>query len=135
MGKKKLVEISATELKKLRNKVASQEKKAAKKAVRKIDGLNAHTKQRIKNTLRDLWRQTEPWKLVKKRVELPEGFFKCESCQQRVPKVFIDHIQAVGALDSGFIDRMFVSSVHLQALCVSCHKEKTKQDLANMRGK
>jgi len=45
-----------------------------------------------------------------------------------VPKIYVDHIQAVGDVDEGFLKRMFVPSTELQGLCKQCHDKKTKAE-------
>lgn len=42
--------------------------------------------------------------------------------------MFVDHINRVGDVDAGFIERMFVPSNKLQGLCHKCHGLKTKQE-------
>jgi len=128
---KKMVSVSAVELRKLQAKIKAEEKKKAKKAERKVDGLGPHLKQKIRSALREVWHRSEARKLVVQRTALPDGYSRCEhsACKgKRYPKTYIDHTVNVGDLDAGFIDRMFVSSQGLKALCKKHHDEKTKQE-------
>lgn len=101
-------------------------KKRAKKMVEKIDGLNPKDLARLRASIRDCWRYSEPHKLVVKRCLLPNGFSKCEGCKKRVPKVFVDHVEVMGhVLGARYIERMFRPSKELQGLCKKCHDAKT----------
>jgi hypothetical protein len=61
-----------------------------------------------------------------------DGFPRCEhkKCEHRggpVPKVFVDHIEAVGEIcGPDWLERMFIPSSKLQALCKQCHDKKTR---------
>ena len=96
----------------------------------KIDGLSPDLIKKIRNAIRLIWHRSHPRKLCVERATGKDGFFYCESCERRSPKIKIDHKQNVGAIDSGFIERMFTPSVNLQALCAPCHNEKTKAERA-----
>lgn len=131
---KKLVEIGATELKKLRAKVEKEEaRKKMKKDNRAFDGFGTFMKSKMQSAIRQCWRDSStPRKLVLKRVALPNGFSKCEhpECKgKKHPKVFVDHIDPCGAVDSpGYLERTCVPSTQLQALCHEHHKQKTALD-------
>lgn len=132
----KMVEIPKKELLKLQAKVRAEERKKAKKAERKIDGLGSHLKSKIRSAMREVWHRSEARKIVVKRVDAKDGFSYCEhkDCKlkrKKYPKTYIDHIENVGDVDSGFIERMFVSSDKLQALCKYHHDLKTKQERAS----
>ncbi len=108
--------------------------KKAKKKVEKIDGLNPKEIVRIRGNLRDVWRNTYSRNLVVKRAVGKDGFSYCESCLKRSPKVQIDHHVPCGdVLSLGYIQRLFVPSAQLWALCHDCHKIKTKADNASTR--
>lgn len=131
MKKTKMVSVSAAELKKLKKRLENEEKKKAKKALKKTDGMSPFLVQKIRSALREVWHRSEMRKLCVKRVTLPEGFFKCEAVKcknKKYPKVYIDHIEKVGDLDAGFLNRLFCPSDRLQALCKNCHDEKTKNE-------
>lgn len=129
MGKKQMVEIGKTELRKLQKKIEAQEKKRAKKAERNFDGFGPFLIMRSRQVLRELWqRSSQARKIVVKRCELAGGYSRCELCKKKVPKVFIDHIERVGDLDAGFFKRLFCSSKGLQGLCEKCHSRKTAQE-------
>jgi hypothetical protein len=138
MRKSKMVSVPQNELKKLKKRLENEEKKKAKKALKKADGMNPFLVQKIRSALREVWHRSEMRKLCVKRVTLPEGYFRCENLKcknKKYPKVFIDHIEKVGDLDSGFLERLFCPSHGLQALCKNCHDEKTKAERALSRNK
>jgi ribosomal protein L44E len=62
--------------------------------------------------------------------------YTCASCKHEYPakEIQIDHIEAVVLPEEGFvswdkfISRLFCSKDNLQALCVTCHKKKTKEE-------
>ena len=69
-----------------------------------------------------------------------DGFPRCEnlacpSAGAAVPKVFVDHIDPVGEVGGpSYIQRMFIPSVRLQALCKKCHDAKTKAERRAAKG-
>jgi 3-dehydroquinate dehydratase len=131
MSKKKMVTVSATELKRMQSKINAEERKKAKRLERKVDGMGPHLVSQIRSALRQVWQRSEARKLAVKRVTLEGGYFRCESktCKdKKYPKVYIDHIKNVGELDAGFLDRLFISSHGLQALCKGCHDAKTRAE-------
>lgn len=99
---------------------------AKKKRFPKVDGLGPVDVKRIRSALRDAWRWNHARQLVIKRCLLPDGFSRCERCESTAPKIFVDHIDAVGEVDAGYIQRLFVPSNLLQGLCKKCHAHKTK---------
>lgn len=135
MGKKKIVEISAAELKKLQSRLRTIEKRKEKKSARKFDGYNPYIKQQIRNAIREIWRNSAAWKIAKNRVLQPDGMSRCEECNNLFAKTAIDHIIACGELDSGFIDRMFVPSIGLKSLCGECHSIKSSEDRKKLADK
>ena len=100
---------------------------------KKIDGLGPKEIALIVSALRGVFRYSAQVRIVQKRCLLKSGFSKCEKCQSKCPKVFVDHIQAIGFYSPGFVERLFVSSQFLQGLCAACHKIKTKVDNAKTR--
>ena len=68
--------------------------------------------------------------------------YRCEMCQQEFTQkdMQVDHISPVVDPLKGFeswdkfIDRLFCEANNLQAICKSCHKEKTKQEKAIRNG-
>lgn len=108
-------------------------KKNSKKMVEIFDGFNDQDKKRVKVALRNVFRYSFAHKQVVNRCLLPNGFSKCEQCKKKVPKVFVDHIKAIGEPDFDLIKKMFVSSKELQGLCKKCHDAKTLQDKKEMR--
>lgn len=107
----------------------------AKKKVKteRIDGLSPEDVKRVRSAIRQVWQWSYPWRLAKARAIGEDGFCYCEKCKDKVPKVYIDHIENVGDVDEGFIKRLFVPSHKLQALCKKCHDAKTKEE--RKRGK
>lgn len=126
---KRMVSVSAVELRKMKARIAAEERKKEKKAAKKFDGLGPHLKQKIRSAIREVWqRSSESRKIVVNRTALPNGYSRCEhpACKgKRYPKNYIDHIENVGDLDGGFIERMFVPSHGLQGLCKAHHDAKT----------
>ena len=109
---------------------------AKKKAkAEKIDGLSPKDKQKIRSAIRQIWHRSHARKLCIERVTDDEGFPTCEACGKRVAKITVDHIVRCGELDGGFIQRMFVPSYGLRALCQSCHNAKTKAERREKREK
>lgn len=92
----------------------------------KVDGLGPEEVKRIRAAIRQVWHWSHAKRLVVKRCARQGGYAECEKCRELVPKVYIDHIEAVGALDAGFIARLFCPSTGLQGLCKECHNAKTK---------
>ncbi len=130
---KKMLQISAKELRKMKAKIAAEERKKLKKGLRKVDGLGPHLKQGYVTALRMVWRnRSEARKICVRRADIGGGYSRCEGCKKKVPKVFIDHIEPCGVLDSGFIERLSCASEGLQALCSPCHRTKTNEDNARI---
>lgn len=105
-----------------------KQQKLKKKEVPKVDGLGAKDVAKIRSAIRQVWHRSHVRKLCIKRATGKDGFMRCEQCAKKVPKIHVDHIQAVGKVDGGFIKRLFCSSKGLQALCDKCHRAKTKAE-------
>ena len=106
-------------------------KRKKKEATAKVDGLSMVDIRKIRAAIRKVWHWSYPKKLATARATGMDGFAYCEAkdCHRKgvkVPKVFIDHIKAVGDVDAGFIERLFCPSSGLQALCKKCHDKKTR---------
>lgn len=101
----------------------------------KIDGLGPDDIKKIRAAVRQVWTWSQAYRLAKKRNIGKDGFPRCELCKKKVPKTYVDHLVGVGAVDSGFIYRMFVPSSKLQNLCKKCHQPKTNKERAEMRRK
>lgn len=93
-----------------------------------MDGFSAKDKERIRKATRQVWSWSHPKRLCVKRATNDKGFVSCDQCKQIVPKISVDHIQPVGKVDSGYLERLFCSSKGLQALCSPCHRIKTRID-------
>lgn len=100
-----------------------------KKRPEKIDGLGPKEIAQIRTALRKVWSWSRARRLALARAMGKDGYSRCERCKKKVPKVYVDHIEACGSvLDGGYIDRLFVPSKGLQCLCRLCHNAKTKQE-------
>ncbi len=108
-------------------------KKAKKPKIEKTDGLGPLEIKKIRNAVRQVWHRSHARKLVVDRCTGFDGFSYCELCEDRTPKLKIDHKVNVGKVDGGFIQRMFTPSKNLQGLCKECHDTKTKQERADAR--
>lgn len=104
-----------------------------KRAVKIDVGLNDQDKKKIKSALRKVWSWSFARKLVVKRCDLGGGYSRCEKCRKKVPRIHVDHIEAVGPFSLDIISRMFVPSSKMQGLCDVCHKAKTKTDLVAIK--
>lgn len=104
-----------------------------KKGPEKVDGLGPDNIKQIRAAVRQVWTWSYAYRLAKKRNIGADGFPRCEKCKKKVPKTYVDHMVNVGAVDGGFIERMFVPSSGLQNLCKPCHNAKTKLERIEMR--
>lgn len=98
-----------------------------------LDGFSAKDKERIRKATRQVWGWSYPRKLCVARATDKKGFVYCENpdCESEgkaVPRIYVDHINPVGTVDSGFLERLFCPSTQLQALCSACHAPKTKAE-------
>ncbi len=100
-------------------------KKAKKIKPEKVDGINAKDLKNLRNAIRQIWHRSHVRKIVVARCTGADGFPVCEKCKKKTPAIKIDHLVAVGQVDGGFIERMFVPSKKLQGLCKRCHQDKT----------
>ena len=107
------------------SKVSSKKKKPSPVDV----GLGPAEIAKIRQANRQLWQRSSlARKLVVKRCLLPDGFSKCEQCLEVCAKVAVDHIEKEGAVEGGYLDRLWISSTQLQGLCKRCHDSKTKAE-------
>lgn len=100
-----------------------------------FDGLGPDEIRKIRAAIRKVWTWSHAYRLAKKRNIGKDGFPICEKCQKTVPKTYVDHLVNCGAVDGGFIKRMFVPSNRLQNLCKKCHQAKTNLERKEMRQK
>ncbi len=105
----------------------------AKKRAEKIDGISPKDIERIRRAVRQVWSWSTPRRICIERATDAKGFGRCELCNSKVPKLFADHKLNVGEVDAGFIERMFVPSKYLQALCKKCHDKKTRDERAQLK--
>lgn len=124
---------SATQRKTKAGKKASRSRKVKEPPV---DGFGPKDKKNLYRVVRQVWSWSHPSKLVRKRSMGADGFPRCENkkCEHKgepVPKVFVDHIDPVGEIAGpNWLDRMFIPSNKLQALCKQCHDGKTRKEKA-----
>jgi 5-methylcytosine-specific restriction endonuclease McrA len=102
----------------------------AKEKIKPTDGYGPHEMKKISSAVRLVWQRCKARQIAVKRCTNEDGYFVCEQCKNKTPKIKIDHIIPVGTLRDGFIERLFCSSTGLQGLCQECHKEKTKTENA-----
>jgi hypothetical protein len=99
------------------------------KKVAKTDGFGVAEKKAIRSAIRLVWQRSRARKLALERATDADGFFRCEPCGTRVPKVHVDHRECVGEVEApGYIERMFTPSVNLEVQCVECHRAKTRAE-------
>lgn len=102
---------------------------AKKKKIERTDGLGAHEKAKLRIAIRQVWHRCLARKLTVDRCTDKDGFASCEECgKKKLPKVTIDHVDPVGEVGPGFIERMFVPSAQLRGLCKDCHRAKTNDE-------
>jgi hypothetical protein len=101
----------------------------AKKKLEKVDGLGPADEKRLRTAIRQVWSWNHARRLCIARATDKKGFGHCEKCKAKVPKLFADHIKPVGTFDARtFIEKMFLPSKKLQALCKRCHDSKTREE-------
>lgn len=108
-------------------------KRKKKREKAKIDGLGPDDLRRIHKALGQVRTWSYPVRLVRARAVDKQGFPVCEGKahkgKRRVPKIQIDHLDPIGEIGGPcYIDKMFVSSKRLQALCKKCHGPKTRAE-------
>jgi len=106
-----------------------------KRTEQRTDGLSAGDVEKIRKAIRQVWMWSWPRRLVIKRCLTKDGFSKCEQCGKKCPKVAVDHIERVGLVDAGFIERLFCPSSKLQGLCKDCHRLKTNEENREKRAR
>ena len=99
-----------------------------KKKLQKTDGLGPLEIKKIRTALRLVWHRSAARKVVVLRCTDADGFTFCEQCHKRTPALKVDHIEKLGDVDGGYIERLFVPSGKMQGLCKTCHDAKTKQE-------
>lgn len=104
-----------------------------KRKLQKCDGLGAYEVEKIRKAMRVVWQRSHARKLAVLRSTGEDGFSYCELCKVMTPKIKIDHIEACGVVDAGFIERLFCPSSGLQAICNECHNKKTKEDRKKLK--
>jgi hypothetical protein len=91
--------------------------------------------------LRRVHQKWGPKSEVFKAARVARGRYKCNMCEETVhySEIRIDHIEPVVSLDGfrnwdEYIDRMFCDASGYQALCNTCHDEKTLKENKQRRG-
>ncbi len=105
--------------------------KRKQKKQRTDGGLDADTIKKLRAAIRQVWSWSHARKICIARATDKNGFGHCENlkCKKKVAKLFADHIRVMGdLLAPGYIERMWCSSKHLQALCKKCHDAKTASE-------
>lgn len=100
---------------------------AKRKSLERFDGLNPDDERKLRIAIRQVWSWSYSRRLCIQRATGKDGFARCEECKRKVPKVQPDHIEPIGRFDpKTFIQKCFVPSDQLKALCRSCHGKKTR---------
>lgn len=99
------------------------------KKVAKTDGFGVAERKAVHSAIRLVWQRSLARRLALKRATDADGYFVCEGCGMRAPKVHVDHTDPIGEVGGeGYIRRMFAPSYFLQVLCPPCHRPKTKRE-------
>ncbi len=99
------------------------------KRLAKVDGWGPAEKKAVHAAVRLVWQRCLARRLAVKRATDADGYYRCEQCHERTPRVHVDHIEPVGEVGGdGYIAKMFVPSSALRVLCPPCHKPKTKRE-------
>lgn len=99
-----------------------------------IDGFGSVERQKLSSAIRQVWQRSKQWRIVKARCVGEKGYSFCEKCKLQAPKIFVDHIEPIGAMEEpGYFERLMISSEGLQGLCKECHAPKTKKDNAKTK--
>jgi Zn finger protein HypA/HybF involved in hydrogenase expression len=104
------------------------------KRIPKIDGFGVAERKAVRSAVRLVWHRSLPRRLALKRATDAEGYICCEQCGQRTPRHHVDHIEALGDVESdGYLVRLFVPSSALRVLCPPCHRPKTLRERKTKR--
>ncbi|MBX3018009.1 MAG: HNH endonuclease [Bdellovibrionaceae bacterium] len=104
-------------------------KKARKAKPEPVDGLGPKDAERLRKAIRQVWAYNHARKLCLRRAVGENDIGTCEICGAKVGKLYADHIDPVGTFDPRtFIERMFLPSEKLQAVCKTCHGRKTREE-------
>jgi Zn finger protein HypA/HybF involved in hydrogenase expression len=99
------------------------------KRLPKCDGFGPAERKAVHAAVRLVWQRSLARKLALKRATDAEGYYRCEDCGARAPRVHVDHIDPVGEVGGpDYVQRMFAPSDQLRVLDPKCHKAKTKQE-------
>lgn len=83
---------------------------------------------------RNVWRQSDNYKIVKRAALVRTGWYLCVICKQEHEIIKIDHIEPVGKQPKtmrefgDWLQRLFCDVANLRAICTDCHKIKTKEE-------
>jgi len=97
------------------------------------DGLGPYEVAKIRSAIRQVWQRSRARREALKLRKRPDDYWDCDGCLKRVPKVYVDHIEPVGDVGVGFIERLFCPSHRLQCLCKTCHDAKTNAERRTKR--
>jgi len=102
--------------------------RAKKVKPEKIDGLSPEDIAKIRTAIRKVWMWSYPRKLVKQRCINERKLFQCEQCHNETRVLHVHHLEQVGDVDAGFIERLYCSSDKLKGLCEKCHGKETRKE-------
>jgi 5-methylcytosine-specific restriction endonuclease McrA len=91
-----------------------------------------NTKSKVVPALRRIWLHSPLRREASKRAKDGQ-YYRCELCSALQSKVYIDHIVPAVTTEGwegfdSFIERLFCPPDQLQAICESCHTDKTTQE-------
>lgn len=119
---------------------SSQRQTTTIKTRNKGEWTEARFRSFITGALRSASRRWKPISRCKSEARVSRGKYRCASCGGHfgTKEIVIDHIAPVVPLSGwvsydDFVDKLFCESSNLQALCKSCHKDKTAEE-AKLRG-
>lgn len=93
--------------------------------------------------IRRVWRFYPPRREIKEEALQDNGKYLCATCKLEVEEVQIDHIDPIGTCkrEDGrtdynmFIERLLCPKENLNAVCIPCHKRKTKRESDERKAK
>jgi len=102
----------------------------------------------LKNDIRARIRQLFVWygegyKNTKKKAQISYDLFQCEICASITKKIKVDHVSPVIGVNEKtseisldeYFNRVFCDETNLQAICESCHDDKTQMENLERHGK
>jgi hypothetical protein len=106
--------------------------------MKKPKAYNVYSK--IRSALRKVWMYSPQRRDALKAAKMPDGKYFCEACKKFFEKwaMDVDHVSPCGSFSNWaefglWADRLFTNP--LQAICKSCHKDKTNLQRTSKRRK